>query len=127
MSALHLPLKMAIEQSMLAVEAAARAGDANAAVFRLLDVFAAIGRDAAQQAWLEHYDAEERDERMREDEDALVFTCLMAPWSKIYPELPRQIESVLREAYQDEHFRCEDPAGWADINDEGTGQPEGRA
>ncbi len=118
MGALHQPVAAEVSDKLLAVEAAAKAGDGNAAIFRLLDVFAALGRDTAQQAWLKHYDAEDRDDRMEEAEDELVFTCLVAAWSKLYPELPRQIEAVLREAFQDEHFRLEDPLGWAEMNDD---------
>lgn len=124
MSTLHLPLKAVIEQHMLAVETAAHALDVDGAIFRLLDVFAAIGRDTAQQSWLKHYDAEDRDDLMEEVENELVFQGLKSSWSKIYPELPRQIESVLRETFQDEHFRLEDPLGWAEMNDDSFGETE---
>ena len=127
MTALHQPLKAQIEEKMLAVTIAAQAGDGDGAIFCLLDVFAAIGRDTAQQSWLKHYDAEDRDERMEEDEDELVFQCRRSSWSNIYPELPGQIEGVLRETFQDEHFRLEDPLGWAEMNDEGVFGPEGQA
>ena len=127
MSTLNLSLKTAIEESMLAVEAAAQAGDADGAIFRLLDVFAALGRDAAQRAWLAHHDDEERDERMDEFVNELVFQALKSPWSQLYGELPSQIEWVLREAFQDEFLRCEDPVDWAEMNDWGPGQPEGQA
>ena len=124
MSALHLPLKAVIEEHLLAVEVAAAAGDGAGAIFSLLDVFAAIGRDTAQQSWLKHYDAEDRDDLMEEVENELVFQGLKSSWSKIYPELPRQIESVLRETFQDEHFRLEDPLGWAEMNDDSFGETE---
>jgi hypothetical protein len=124
MSALHLPLKAAIEAHMLAIETAAAAGNGDAAIFSLLDAFAAIGRDTAQQTWLQHYDAEDRDEQMEEVENELVFQSLKASWSKVYPELPGQIESVLRETFEDEHYRLEDPLGWAEMNDDSAFGPE---
>ena len=127
MSALHFPFKAEIEERMVAVHVAAAAGDGDTAIFCLLDVFAALGRDAAQQAWLQHYDTADRDERMEANEDELVFTCLKSSWSGIYSELPGQIEGVLRETFEDEHFRLEDPIGWAEMNDEGVFGPEAQA
>ena len=124
MSALHLPLKTVIEEHMLAVETAAAAGDGDAAIFSLLDAFAALGRYTAQHSWLQHYDADHRDDLMEEVENELVFMCLKSPWSKIYPELPGQVEGVLRETFEDEHFRLEDPLGWAQMNDDSFGETE---
>lgn len=118
MSALHLPLAAEIVEKGSAAAAAAEAGNADAAVFALLDVFAALGRYTAQHSWLNHFDADDRDERMEADEDELVFKCLKSSWSRLYPELSGQVEGVLRDAYEDEQFRLEDPAGWADMNSE---------
>ena len=127
MSTLNRSLKTTIEEKMLAVKIAAQAGDVDTAIFCLLDVFAALGRDAAQKAWLAHHDDEDSDEQMEEAENELVFTCLKSSWSGIYAELPGQIEWVLREAFQDEFLRCEDPVDWAEMNDWGLDDLETQA
>ena len=124
MSALHQPLKARIAEKVTEAGVAAKAGDVDGAIFGLLDAFAAIGRDFAQHSWLKHHEADDRDDRMQEAEDELVFECLKSPWSQIYPELPGQVEGVLRETFEDEHFRLEDPLGWADMNDEGQDATE---
>ena len=123
MSALNQPLKARIVEKVTEARAAAEAGDVDGAIFGLLDAFAALGRDLAQHSWLKHHDAEDRDDRMQEAEDELVFECLKSSWSQIYPELPGQVEGVLRETFEDEHWRLEDPLGWAEMNDESSGGP----
>lgn len=127
MSALHEPLKAEMAARITAAEAAAGAGNGDDAVFAMLDAFAALGRDTAQRSWLVHHEAEDRDERMKEDEDGLVFECLKTRFSEVYPELPGQVEAVLREAFDDEHFRLEDPLGWEEMNADLPDQPGARS
>ena len=127
MGALHQPLAAEIAEKAAAAGAAAEAGDVDAAIFNLLDAFAALGRYTAQHSWLKHHDATDRDDRMEADEDELVFECLKSSWSKMYPELPGQVEGVLRETFEDEHFRLEDPLGWAEMNDDSMFGPEAQA
>ncbi len=124
MSALHKPMKAEIEARLAAFHSATAAGSSEDAVYALLSLCASLARDTAQRSWTLRFEAEDRDDLMREDEDELVFICLQMPLSQIYPELPGQIEGVLRDAFDDEHFRLEDPEGWADINDEGQGDSE---
>ncbi len=116
MSTLHEPTKATIEEKIAALQSALDACDGDAAVYGLLGVCAAMARDAAQRSWTLHYESEDRDDLMSEAEDALVFEVLQIRFSRIYPELTGQVESVLREAFEDEHFRLEDPLGWAEMN-----------
>ena len=118
MSGLHQPLKAKIAEKIDEANLAAEAGDVNAAIFGLLDMCAALARDVAQSSWLLHYEDEDRDEKMSDVVDDLVFAALQMPLSKIYPELPGQVKSVLLDAFDDEHFRLEDPLGWTEINDD---------
>ena len=119
MSTLHEPMKATIEEKLVALQTAIDTLDGDGAVYGLLDVCAAVARDAAQRSWTLHYDSEDRDDLMSEAEDALVFEVLQIRFSRIYPELTGQVEGVLRDCFDDEHFRLEDPEGWAEINAEG--------
>ncbi len=109
---LHEPMKALIKERLEAVIAAGAAADLNTAIFSLLDVFDGIGRNVAQVSWTLHYEAKHRDDLMKDDEDLLVFQALQIPLSTIYPELPAQVEGVIRDAFDDEHYRLEDPAAW---------------
>ncbi len=121
MSVLHEPMKATVEEKLVVLQSAIDALDGDAAVHGLLDVCAAMARDAAQRSWTLQHDAEDRDDLMSEAEDSLVFEVLQIRFSRIYPELTGQVEAVLREAFEDEFFRCEDPLGWAEMNDETPG------
>ena len=121
MSAPHEPMQAKIEDKLVALQSAIDALDGDAAVHGLLDVCAAMARDTAQRSWTVHHQREDRDDLMSEAEDDLVFQVLQIRFSRIYPELTGQVESVLREAFEDEFFRCEDPLGWAEMNDETPG------
>ena len=118
MSVLHEPMKATVEEKLVALQSAIDALDGDAAVHSLLDVCAAMARDAAQRSWTVHHQSEDRDDLMSEAEDDLVFQVLQIRFSRIYPELTGQVEAVLREAFEDEFFRCEDPLGWWEMNDE---------
>ena len=109
-------LALVHERVNAAIEAA-EAGDGNSAVHGLLGAFAALGRHVAQVSWTLRHDDPDRDDLMEEDETDLVLAVMKMPLvAKIYPEFPAQAENVLRETFQDEHFRLEDPLGWEEMN-----------
>ena len=111
------PLLALVHDRVDAALEAARAGDGSSAVLGLLDAFAALGRHVAQVSWTLRHDDPDRDDLLEEDENDLVFAVMKMPLvGAIYPEFPAQAENVLRDAFQDEHFRLEDPLGWEDMN-----------
>lgn len=120
------PLLTLVHERVDAAIEAAQAGDGSSAVHGLLDAFAALGRHVAQVSWTLRHDDPDRDDLMEEDERDLVFAVMKMPIvGAIYPEFPAQAENVLRDAFQDEHFRLEDPLSWEEINSDPSSPAEG--
>ncbi len=114
---LNGPLLAAMRERIADAGVAVMEGDGNNVVFNLLDAFAALGRHVAQVSWTLRHDDPDCDDLMTEDENDLVFTVIKMPIiGMIYPEFSAQVENVLRDTFQDEHFRLEDPLGWEEMN-----------
>ena len=63
---------------------------------------------------------------MEEDENNLVFDVLKLPIvGMIYPEFPAQVVNVLRDSFQDEHLRLEDPLDWEEMNRDPSSSDQG--
>ena len=122
---LNGPLLAALRDRIADAGAAAKEGDGTNVVFNLLNAFAALGRHVAQVSWTLRHDDPDCDDLMAEDENDLVFTVIKMPIvSMVYPEFPAQVENVLRDTFQDEHFRLEDPLGWEEMNSDPSSDTE---
>ena len=111
------PMLTAMHESIAEAYAAAQSGDAGTAIYGLLDAFNAMARHLAQVSWTLLHNDPDRDEHMEEAEDDLVFSVLKMPIiRKLYPEFRAQAENVIRDAFQDEHLRLEDPLDWEEMN-----------
>ena len=119
------PMLTAMHKSLAEANAAAQAGDAETAVYGLLDALNAIARHTAQVSWTLLHDDPDRDERMEDAETDLIFSVLKMPViSKLYPEFPAQAENVIRDAFEDEHLRLEDPLDWEEMNRDPSSEEE---
>ena len=66
---MNKPMLTAMHESLAEVNAAAQAGDADTAMYGLLDAFNAMARHVAQVSWALLHDDPDRDEHMEEAED----------------------------------------------------------
>lgn len=82
-----------------------------------------IARETARASWTLRQFEDDSDDLMERDLDELARQVMQIPWWLANPDLPFLIDRALRDAFDDEHFKLEDPEGWAEVNEDLENSP----